>query len=60
MLGVGPIACKTSGLNRAERTERYICYLPAARSVLKKYFPEVSEAARGLRSGPRPKAEGRF
>ena len=31
--------------------------------VLKKYFPEVSEAARGLRSSPRsqklPEAEGR-
>jgi hypothetical protein len=38
----------------------YICYLPAARSILKKYFPEVSEAARGRRPRDASEAEGKY
>ena len=38
----------------------YICYLPAARSVPKKYFPEVSEAARGRRPRDASEAEGKY
>ena len=38
----------------------YICYLPAARPVLKKYFPEVSEAARDRRPRDASEAEGKY
>jgi hypothetical protein len=37
-----------------------ICYLPAARSVLKKYFPEVSETAPGRRPRDASEAEGKY
>ena len=39
---------KTTGTGKEHKI--YICYLPAGRSVLEKYFVEVSKTARDRRS----------
>ena len=43
------VFCKISFFGPLLEYLRYICYLPAGRSVLEKYFVEVSKTARGRR-----------